>query len=74
MDLQADIYSALYDLIMSIINPTYDPGPDPEDPAIPAIPVLMDEQAHAAPSTGPYISNTLYHKISSSSPSFHFFP
>jgi hypothetical protein len=25
-------------------------------PAIPAIPVLMDEQAHAAPSTGPYIS------------------
>lgn len=66
MDMQADIYSALYDLIMSILNPTYDPGEDPENPAVPAIPVIMDEQAHAAPSTGPYVS------IQGSSPLEHF--
>lgn len=54
MDLQASIYSALYDLIMLILNPTY--VYNPALPTIPAIPVIMDEQAHAAPSTGPYIS------------------
>lgn len=54
MDLQASIYSALYDLIMSILNPTY--IYNPALPTLPTIPVIMDEQAHAAPSTGPYVS------------------
>lgn len=54
MDLQASIYDAMYDLIMSILNPSY--VFDPESPTVPTIPVIMDEQAHAAPSTGPYIS------------------
>ena len=56
IDLQTDVYNAMYDLIMLALNPTYAPGPDPDNPAIPAIPVIMDEQAHAAPSTGPYVS------------------
>ena len=54
MDLQADIYSALYDLAMLLLNPTY--VYNPAAPTVPTIPVIMDEQAHAAPSTGPYIS------------------
>lgn len=56
IDLQTDIYSAMYDLAMLALNPTYSPGLDPLNPAVPAIPVIMDEQAHAAPSTGPYVS------------------
>lgn len=56
IDLQTEIYSAMYDLAMLILNPTYTPGPDPENPAIPAIPIIMDEQAHAAPALGPYIA------------------
>lgn len=56
MSLADDIYSALYDLAMGALNPGYDPGADPENPTIPAVPIVQDQQSQAAPTTGVYVS------------------
>lgn len=55
-DLQEDAYQAIYDMCMAALNPDYDPGPDPEDPAIPEIPIIRDQQDQNAPAEGLFIA------------------
>lgn len=55
-DLQEDAFQAIYDLCMAALNPTYAPGPDPNNPAIPAIPIIRDQQDQNAPTEGLFIA------------------
>lgn len=55
-DLQEDVYQAVYDLCMAALNPSYDPGEDPENPAVPAVPVIRDQQDQNAPTEGLFIA------------------
>lgn len=55
-DLQKDVYSAVYALCMAALNPTYNPGPDPENPTVPTIPVIMDQQDQSVPTAGLFIA------------------
>lgn len=52
MSLVSDIYGAIYDLAMFVLNPDYDPEENP----IPAIPIIKDQQDQSAPTTGVYIA------------------
>ena len=45
-DLQEDAFQAIYDICMAALNPSYDPGEDPENPAVPTIPIIRDQQDH----------------------------
>ena len=45
-DLQEDAFQAIYDICMVALNPSYDPGEDPENPAVPTIPIIRDQQDH----------------------------
>jgi len=67
MSLANDIYGALYDLAIAALNPGWSVDPTPEDPALPwtngtltaampPVPVLMDQQAEAAPLPGVYVT------------------
>ena len=55
-DLQQEVYSAVYILCMAALNPTYAPGPDPDNPAIPTIPIIQDQQDQNAPTAGVFIA------------------
>lgn len=49
-------YQALYDLCMAALNPTYAPGPDLLNPAVPAIPIIQDQQDQSSPTAGRYMA------------------
>jgi len=53
MSLATDIYGAIYDLAMSILNPGYDPETDGD---LPPIPIIKDQQDQSAPTTGVYLA------------------
>lgn len=55
-DLQEDVYQAVYDICMAALNPAYAPGEDPLNPAIPAIPIIKDQQDQNAPTEGLFIA------------------
>ena len=55
-DLQEDAFQAVYDMCMAALNPSYAPGPDLNNPAIPAIPVIRDQQDQNAPTEGLFIA------------------
>lgn len=67
MSLAADIYNALYDLVMASVNPGWSLSTDPmyaETPwtngtlfqALPPVPVIQDQQSEASPTTGVYLA------------------
>lgn len=55
-DLQEDVYQAVYDMCMAALNPSYASGPDSLNPAIPAIPIIKDQQDQNAPTEGLFIA------------------
>ena len=55
-DLQEDAFQAIYDICMAALNPSYDPGEDPESPAVPTIPIIRDQQDQNSPTEGLFIA------------------